>query len=50
MYGQRDHTLEEMKDIIPAMDRQKFLREKDYRRGGRLKNCIILLKQSLQET
>ena len=50
MYGQRDHSLEEMKDIIPAMDRQKFLREKDYRRGGRLKNCIILLKQSLQET
>ena len=50
MYGQRDHSLEEMKDIIPAMDRQKFLREKDYRRGGRSKNCIFLLKQSLQET
>ena len=50
MYGQRDHTLEEMKDITPAMDRQKDYKEKDYRRGGRLNKCIILLKQSLQET
>ena len=49
MYGQRDHSLEEMKDITPAMDRQKDYKEKYYKRGGRLNKCIILLKQSLQE-
>ena len=38
MYGQRDHSLEEMKDITPAMDRQK-----DYK-GKRLKEGWLFEK------
>ena len=33
MYGQRDHSLEEMKDITPAMDRQKDFKGKRLQEG-----------------
>ena len=33
MYGQRDHSLEEMKDITPAMDRQKDYKGKRLQEG-----------------